>query len=165
MILVEIKSLYVIKKHLKHRSRIKMHTLSVKSSLSDMDKIRLFLKDSLEDILLSEEVYFMIEVSLVEVCTNIIRYAYPGTTGEIFLKIWLEEKTFFLEVADDGIPFDPSQEKEPDIQKIIEMQQKGGMGIHIFRKFMDGFDYKRKNNQNILTMYKKIENAGTSGSI
>jgi anti-sigma regulatory factor (Ser/Thr protein kinase) len=142
-----------------------MHTLSVKSKLSDMDKIRLFLKNSLEGKGLSEEVYFMIEVSLVEVCTNIIRYAYPGTTGDIFLKTWMKDKTFFLEVADDGVPFDPSLEKEPDIQKIIELEQKGGMGIHIFRKFMDGFDYKRENDQNILTMYKKIENAEASGSI
>ena len=57
------------------------------------------------------------------------------------------------------------QMKKPDIKKSIKNEKKGGLGIFISRKLMDGFDYKRDNNQNILTIYKKLTKAGASESV
>ena len=105
---------------------------------------------------LPEEEYFAIELSLLEICTNIMRYAYPEKKDKIFLKTWREKDNLFLEIRDNGIPFDPREAKKPDIKKIIETEQVGGFGIFITRQFMDGFDYKREHNQNILTLFKKL---------
>jgi anti-sigma regulatory factor (Ser/Thr protein kinase) len=105
---------------------------------------------------LSEEEYFTIELSLLEICTNIIRYAYPDKKDKIFLKTWRENDCFFLEIRDNGIPFDPRKAKKPDINEILRTEQVGGFGVLISRKFMDGFDYKRKQNQNILIISKII---------
>ena len=85
---------------------------------------------------------------MLEICVNIIRYAYPETRGEIHLKNWKENKKFYLEISDEGIPFDPRVAEEPDLEKMISNGKKGGFGIFLARKLMDGFDYKREKNQN-----------------
>lgn len=133
-----------------------MEQLIVTSELSEMEKIRSFLKESLHGMNLSEEEQFAIELSLLEICTNIVRYAYPINKDRIFLKIWRETDRVYLEIRDNGIPFDPSEATEPDIHKIIQTEQIGGFGILLSRKFMDGIEYSRKNDQNVLIMYKNI---------
>jgi len=133
-----------------------MNTLEVNSELSEINKIRAFLKRNLRVLNISEEDFYIIELSLLEICINIIRYAYPGKKGKIFLKTWRELKKVYLEIRDDGIPFDPRETKKPDIQEIVNSEKKGGLGVFLTRKLMDGLDYKRENNQNILTLYKVI---------
>ncbi len=132
-----------------------MKVLKVKSELDQLEKIRSFLKENLNVFRLSEEEYFKIELALVEICTNIVRYAYPEGDGHILIKTWHEDSTIYLEIRDNGVPFDPTRFKDWDIEEIITKEHKGGLGIFLARKLMDGFSYRRQNDQNILTMHKK----------
>jgi anti-sigma regulatory factor (Ser/Thr protein kinase) len=134
-----------------------MSTLTVKSDLSELNRIRAFLKQNLSILQLSEENYYIIELSLLEICINIIRYAYPDEPGKIYLKAWKNGGRVFLEIRDDGLPFDPRQTKKPDLEDILKSGKKGGLGVFLTRKLMDGFEYERKDNQNILTISKVIE--------
>ena len=93
----------------------------------------------------------------MEICTNVILYAYPEKKGSIELRLWEEDDRIYLEIRDSGIPFDPSRVKKPDIEDIIKAGQKGGLGIYLSKTFMDEFDYKRQAGQNILTLVKKIK--------
>ena len=134
-----------------------MNTLKVVSNLSELNKIRAFLKQNLSILRLSEENYYIIELSLLEICINIIRYAYPAEEqGEIFLKTWQEGDRVYLEIRDNGVPFDPSHTKTPDIDEIMKTGKKGGLGVFLTRKLMDGFEYKRRDDQNILTIFKQL---------
>jgi anti-sigma regulatory factor (Ser/Thr protein kinase) len=139
-----------------------MNTLKIASDFAELDKMRIFLKKSLEGSSVSDKDYFKIELALLEICVNIIRYAYPNDKGEIFLKIWQSEGKMFLEIRDWGIPFDPRGIEEPDIQEIIKSEKKGGLGVFLSRKLMDGFDYKREKDQNVLTIFKSIKEAQAS---
>ncbi len=139
-----------------------MNTIRIASDLAELDKMRTFLKKSLEGLSVSDKDYFKIELALLEICVNIIRYAYPNSKGEIFLKIWLDKGKMFLEIRDWGVPFDPRGLEEPDIQEIIKSEKKGGLGVFLSRKLMDGFEYKRENDQNVLTIYKTIKEAQAS---
>ncbi len=136
-----------------------MESLKVPSELGSLEAIRGFLAENLKKIDLPETEYFKIELSVIEICTNIIKYAYPREQGEIALKIWHERERLFLEIRDSGIPFDPTNAKEPDIHEIIRKRKKGGLGIFLSRKFMDGFDYRREDRQNVLTVSKVIVKA------
>jgi anti-sigma regulatory factor (Ser/Thr protein kinase) len=138
------------------KSKDKMQELTVNSNLTDIDKVRDFLKVSLGDLRLSEEDYFAIELSLLEIYTNIVRYAYPEKKDKIFLKIWRKDQKLFFEIRDNGIPFDPTEVREPDIDKIIATEKVGGFGILISRTLMDGFNYKREKSQNVLILYKTV---------
>jgi sigma-B regulation protein RsbU (phosphoserine phosphatase) len=137
-------------------------TLKMENDLADLDKIRDFLKKNLSGLNISDKDYFKIELSLLEICINIIRYAYPLKQGEILLKTWQDDEKIFFEIRDSGIPFDPRTLKKPDIKEIIRSERKGGFGVFLSRTFMDGFDYKRENNQNVLTIYKIIKAAEAS---
>jgi anti-sigma regulatory factor (Ser/Thr protein kinase) len=134
-----------------------MNTLTVRSDLSELNKIRSFLKRNLSVLHLSDEDYYIIELSLLEICINIIRYAYPKKKGEIHLKTWEDKARIYLEIRDNGIPFDPRQTKKPDIAEIMKTGQKGGLGVFLTRKLMDGFAYQRRGDQNILTIYKRVD--------
>ncbi|MFQ6069917.1 MAG: ATP-binding protein [Candidatus Aminicenantales bacterium] len=132
--------------------------LRVKSRLREIEKIRRFLEKSLSGVKLSEQAYYIIELSLLEMCINIIRYAYPeGVEGDIFLKTWREGGRLYFEIRDSGVPFDPNKVGTVDIKESIKKRKRGGMGIFLTRKLMDGFQYRREKNQNVLTMYKEIE--------
>jgi sigma-B regulation protein RsbU (phosphoserine phosphatase) len=137
-------------------------TLKMENDLADLDKIRDFLKKNLSGLNISDKDSFKIELSLLEICINIIRYAYPLKQGEILLKTWQDDEKIFFEIRDSGIPFDPRTLKKPDIKEIIRSEKKGGFGVFLSRTFMDGFDYKRENNQNVLTIYKIIKAAEAS---
>jgi len=133
--------------------------LKVVSELEEIEKIRNFLRKNLKGLKISEKDYYQIELSLLEICINIIRYAYPEQKGEIILRIWRQKGKVFLEIRDNGIPFDPTKSSPPDLKEILTNEEKGGLGIFLSRKLMDGFDYKREKGQNILTMYKKLGKA------
>lgn len=140
-------------------------SLTVKSDLIEIEKVRGFLEETLRDLSLSEEAYYLIELSLLEMCINIVKYAYPEGKGEISLKIWNQEEKIFFEIRDWGIPFDPRETPKPDVQEMVKQGQTGGLGIFLSRQLMNGFDYRREDNQNILLMYKSIDEIKSSGSI
>lgn len=133
-----------------------MDTLTVQSELRELDKVRAFLKHNLAGLDFSEEDTYKVELSLVEMCSNIMRYAYPGKRGEIFVRAWQEAGRFYLEVRDSGVAFDPRQVKRPTLEEMINREQMGGLGIFLARKLMDGFLYRREDDQNVLVMYKNI---------
>jgi anti-sigma regulatory factor (Ser/Thr protein kinase) len=140
-----------------------MNTLTVESELRELDKVRAFLKTNLAGLDLSEEDVYKVELSLVEMCSNIMRYAYPGKKGEIVVSAWHDDGKFYLEVRDSGVPFDPRHVKRPTLEEMISREQMGGLGIFLARKLMDGFLYRREDDQNVLVMYKKAGLRGREG--
>ena len=131
-------------------------SLKIKNELQETEKVRRFLKETLRELDLSEETFYQIELSLLEMCINIVRYAYPQGKGEISITVWHQKGILYFEIRDWGIPFDPEKVEEPDIQEMIDRNHIGGLGIFLSRKIMDGFEYRRENGQNVLTMHKKI---------
>lgn len=136
-----------------------MKKIKVTSELSQVDRLRDFLQDSLKEVNLAEEAYYWIELSLVEMSINIVRYAYPEGGGAIWIKVWREGEWIHFEIRDNGVPFDPTKAKKPDIKHILDHEQKGGMGIYLTRKLMDKFDYRREGRQNILVLSKRLKDS------
>ena len=82
-------------------------------------------------------------------------YAYPGQSGQVLVEVAKGEKLIFT-ITDSGVPFDPTQKEEVDITLSAEEREIGGLGIHLVRQIMDEVKYERTNNQNILTLVKKL---------
>jgi anti-sigma regulatory factor (Ser/Thr protein kinase) len=133
-----------------------MNKIEIKSDLPELTKVRTFLKNSIGNKKVSEENYYIMELSLVEVCINIIKYAYPRRKGMIYLRSWMEQNRIFFEIRDHGVPFDPRSIKKPDISEIIEKEKKGGLGVFLIKSLMDSVKYRRENNQNVLVMCKSF---------
>lgn len=97
-------------------------------------------------------------VAIEEVFVNVANYAYGEGKGDVEFLISFDEDnrevTFTLK--DKGIPFNPLERDDPDVTLSAEQRQIGGLGIFITKKTMDVVSYKYENNENILTMVKKI---------
>lgn len=98
-----------------------------------------------------------IHLAVEEAVSNIILYAFPNTDNhKITISVTLENKKLTIIIIDDGIPFNPLKKEQPDITLPADERNVGGLGIFLILNIMDEVTYDRKNNQNILTLYKKI---------
>ena len=118
------------------------------------------LEEWVESIGVPQELNMQMNLALEEVVTNVMLYAYPGQSGQVLVecgkwKVESGEKLIFT-ITDSGIPFDPTQKEEVDITLSAEERPIGGLGIHLVRQIMDEVKYERINNQNILTLVKKL---------
>lgn len=115
-----------------------------------------FLEEELEKADCPMSVAMQISVAVEELFVNIAHYAYPGETGSMKLGVDVADGVATLRVVDYGIPFDPLKRADPDVTLAAESRNIGGLGIFMVKKIMDDVQYERKDNQNILTMKKKI---------
>lgn len=101
-----------------------------------------------------------IDLAVEEIFVNIAHYAYKNSVGsaEICCGISSETdgRTLTLIFKDSGVPFNPLEQKDPDITLPAEEREIGGLGIFLTKKFMDSVDYIRDDCRNILTLRKKI---------
>jgi len=98
-----------------------------------------------------------INLVLEEALSNIIYYAF-NDNGEhkIRISISFSNNKLTVRIKDDGIPFDPSTQLQPDITLPAVERPVGGLGIFLISKIMDTIYYSREKNLNILTLTKKI---------
>lgn len=92
-----------------------------------------------------------IQLAVDEAMANICNYAYQIPPGEVLVRIQYQEDRFIVEMIDEGIPFDPLNVTEPDVQLDIEKREVGGLGIFLLRQLMQEVRYRREGTQNILT--------------
>jgi serine phosphatase RsbU (regulator of sigma subunit)/anti-sigma regulatory factor (Ser/Thr protein kinase) len=97
-----------------------------------------------------------LNLALEEILSNAISFAYTDNREhEIRVCLKLQPGEIRAEVEDDGQPFNPLEVPEPDISKPLQERPVGGLGIHLVRKLMDGIDYRRASERNLLTVTKK----------
>ena len=97
-------------------------------------------------------------VAIEEVFVNVAHYASGEGEGNMSLGIDFDEESraITFRMTDKGIPFDPLKKPDPDISLSADEREIGGLGIFITKKTMDSLTYTYENNENILTMIKKI---------
>jgi anti-sigma regulatory factor (Ser/Thr protein kinase) len=106
---------------------------------------------------LAQAMAMNINLVVEEAVSNIIFYAYNNNyKHKIKISISLENKLLTIKITDDGIPFNPLEQQQPDINLPAEERPVGGLGIFLISHMMDELNYIRKRNQNILTLYKSL---------
>lgn len=130
--------------------------LRVRADLTEVDRVRVFLRESLQGLAVTEEDAMKLELSLHEIIVNIAMHAYPQGNGEMSVRLWIDDGTFYMEIRDWGIPFDPADRPPPDLDEKIRRGTRGGLGVFLFKTLMDGYTYTRDSGENILTTYKKL---------
>ena len=76
---------------------------------------------------------------------------------DVVKRLWLDQDLLSIQVADDGVAFNPLLAPEPDLDLAIDQRPVGGLGIHLMRTMMDDLEYKRVNGQNLLTVRKRVD--------
>jgi len=135
----------------------KKYTFKLKSNLSELDKLCEQLEKFGQSLGLSKKSIFEINLALDELFTNIISYGF-GDDDEHLIEVTItpQNETLCLCIEDDGVPFNPVDAKEPDLECTVEDCKIGGLGIHLIRNLMDEICYKRCGDKNVLTLKKNI---------
>mgnify|MGYP001118914808 CR=1 FL=1 len=136
--------------------RRSVERIKVRADLGEVDRVLNALRKALLRWKIDEEDGFKIELSLYEICVNVILYAYPERRGSLEVRFWTEPSRFHIEVRARGAPFDPRSLAPPDLREPIPTRKKGGLGVYLVRTLMDGFAYKRDKGVNILTASKSL---------
>ncbi|MDR0348328.1 MAG: ATP-binding protein [Tannerella sp.] len=106
---------------------------------------------------LSGKMCMNLKLALEEALTNVILYAYPDEENkDITIQFEITADLFKIIITDTGLPFDPTQQKRPDLTLPIHKRPVGGLGIHLIREIMTDVHYIRNGNKNVLTMQKSI---------
>lgn len=118
----------------------------------------------------SSELKFSLAISLDEVLTNIVSYAFirPSSNGNaeatdtliatpaISLRCLVQTSGIQIEVIDNGRPFDPTQASTPSLASTLEQASPGGHGLRLMRHYLSDISYRRRNGLNCLTLAAQI---------
>lgn len=128
-------------------------TLTLHNDINEVPLLGEWIEQLGEDLGIGMPDVFQLNLALEEAVVNVMNYAYPGEEGR---ELWLEAEgdgsniTFLLK--DEGVPFDPTKEDEPDITLSAEEREIGGLGIFLVKQLMKEVCYSREGATNILRM-------------
>ena len=117
-----------------------------------------WIDEQLEQLNCPMKVQMQFDMAIDEIFGNIAYYAYRGKIGSAKVQLALQEDTRMLSITfiDQGIPFNPLSQKEPDISLKAEKRKIGGLGIFLVKKIMDEVSYQYRDGHNILCLKKHI---------
>ena len=132
-------------------------TITLKSDLAELRRLAAQIEDFGRTCGLDRESVLKLNLVLEELTANIIVHGYRGE-GEHFIHIRLElmNQDLRVQIEDEAEPFDPLQQKMPDIDRPLDKRPIGGLGILFVRQLIDELDYRRERGRNILTMKQRI---------
>jgi serine/threonine-protein kinase RsbW len=127
--------------------------LTIRNNESELRRMSQWLRDSARAASIPEELVFPLDVCANEVVGNIMSYAYEDAAAhEISLELAATPKGARLVIRDDGRPFNPLDEPEPQHPASLAEAQIGGLGIPIVRRMMAHCEYRREQRNNVLTL-------------
>ena len=100
---------------------------------------------------------FQIELTLEEICVNIVNYGFEDDGGEHAIQIILDSgpESLTMEIIDNGRAFDPLTETPaPDLDSDVGDRPIGGLGVYLVKQYMDALEYRRSDGRNHLKLVK-----------
>lgn len=95
-----------------------------------------------------------VQVSADELYSNIVYYS--GAKNAKLTVTGNDEKLTLL-FEDDGVPYDPTTAKEPDITLSAEEREIGGLGIFMVKKMASDIHYENTDGKNKLTVVFRMK--------
>ena len=122
--------------------------LQIEPASSNMISVSEFIEKSLLSEQVPVKIIQKILICADEIYTNIVQYADAKMTE---IHCMVANTLVTVEFADDGKPYNPLENPDPDITLSAEARRIGGYGIHIVKKLMDQVDYRYTDGKNILS--------------
>jgi len=131
--------------------------IKLESTVDNLPVIADFVDQALANFEADPATVYKIQLSIDEACTNVIKHAYEGKGGPLFLALELSGSKIIITLQDKGTPFDPTSIPAPDLSADLEERAIGGLGIYFMQKLMDSVQYSfSKTEGNKLTMIKSL---------
>jgi serine phosphatase RsbU (regulator of sigma subunit)/anti-sigma regulatory factor (Ser/Thr protein kinase) len=119
-----------------------MDTIEVPAEWASVERLMAFADQLEQNGELNEDQLYLLRMVIEEIATNIIKYGYPETPGVIQLACGVDDGQLLITIRDHGIPFDPRETPDPDLDSGLVDRPVGGLGIFFVREFADQVDYQ-----------------------
>lgn len=96
-----------------------------------------------------------INVAIDELFSNVVHYS-GSSNMTLILEVKEDVFTATLTFIDNGVEYDPLAKADPDVTLSADDREIGGLGIFLVKKTMDGMEYKRDGEKNVLKVTKKL---------
>ena len=135
-----------------------MKELTIDATVENIAVVTAFVDGQLERLGCPVKTQMQVDVAVDELFGNIANYAYTPRIGAATVRVEVIEKPLavVLTFIDNGVPYDPLAQEEPDITLSAEDRPIGGLGIYMVKKTMDDITYEYRDGQNILKIRKEI---------
>ena len=140
-----------------HYNPIPDSMLTLTNDINELNRLEPFLEKFFDQNNLDQALLSSVDLALEEALANVIMYAYPeGEKGDVTLSTHVKGNTIYMKISDMGIPFNPLEQKEADLDVPLKERQIGGLGIHLIKEIMDEVAYAYEEGMNVLRMSKQI---------
>ena len=122
--------------------------------------VRNFIHEELHRRNAPKSAYNPLDIAAEELFVNVCRYAYPEATpedpGEVRISFVYESNppALTVEIADDGVPYNPLEKPDAVTPDDIAEVPIGGLGILMAKNSVDEMSYRRDAGSNVLTFKK-----------
>jgi serine phosphatase RsbU (regulator of sigma subunit)/anti-sigma regulatory factor (Ser/Thr protein kinase) len=144
--------------------RVMSRELTVPAEEGQLGRVRDFIVNVCEAAGFSTREVSNTKLAVDEACTNIIKHAYSGRRGggDITVVAEIESGRIKIHLKDRGKHFDFSAVKDPDLDQYVETGKKGGLGVFLINRLMDGVEYRANPDGNELILTKRSQATFTS---
>ncbi len=122
-------------------------------SIDAAAELTAYVETTLEEKCAPVGVIAKMSIALDEIYSNIVKFSGAG-----YAKIVCgveNDNTAYLIFEDNGMPYNPMEQEDPDITLSAEEREIGGLGIFMVKKSMTSMDYKYVGGKNHLTLKLK----------
>ena len=126
--------------------------ITVEAIYENTARVATFVKDNLPKEC-STKTCHQIAVAFDEIYSNVVKYS---KAKQFELRLGILKDMVYLEFIDDGIPYNPLESEEPDVQAPKEERPIGGLGLFVVKRTMDYTEYQYKDERNIFLIGKKF---------
>jgi anti-sigma regulatory factor (Ser/Thr protein kinase) len=104
---------------------------------------------------------FAINLELDELITNTVTHGSfeAGIDPRIDIHLRVESDILILTMEDNGKPFDPTFDTEPNTTSPLESREVGGLGLHLVKSFADRVSYEFVEGKNRSTLEHDLKPA------
>ena len=126
-------------------------SLTLRANVASLSTAMEFVREGAMEANLPEARIGELDLLIEEAVVNVFRYAYPDSTGSVTLTYSVPTPgKLSVEIADQGIEFDPLAATPPDLALGLDQRPIGGLGIFLFRKLATSATYRREDGWNRL---------------
>ena len=131
--------------------------IELNSNLDEIAKAMAALRAFADSSAVDEAAEQAAALVLDELLTNIISHGVKGSRRDpIILELDIVDASLQIRITDGGIPFNPFDRPDPNLDLSLEQCQPGGLGIYLVKKYMDEYSYQYSNEHNIVSLRKKL---------
>ena len=128
-------------------------TVEVMAEIDNLASVTDFLHKGLSQRMSPMNIQNKVDICLEELFVNVASYAYGSNVGKAWVSYTLlsDPTGIRVEIADEGVPFDPLAKPDPERHETIEDTPIGGLGIFMTKTIADSIAYECCDGRNTTT--------------